>query len=422
MGAVVLLFATHVGIAKADGTFIPAANRTDMVYDASRDLIYIADGSSVLRYDIIQGGFLAPVNLGGQLVGMDLSPDSNTLAVADSTDDGVHEWVHLVNLNTLVDAKALLPFPAAGGTRTVAFVADGSLMVTSAWQVLRLNISTGQWSYPAEATGGIDASAISASGDGETIATATAGGIPGAWGIYYALTDQYEQNPYIDWFTFEIAANSNGTQFAVPTYDGTFIYDSAHNLLATLGTYAGQEPIGVAYHPVENQIFLPWEGTSEVRVYDTTTFQELGSFDFQDTFEWNGNSDFAQGHTRISLDGSLLMVSVTGGVRFLRMYSPLAAQAITVNASGMRGAGTVIPLKGPIGNGAALSYNVVSKPAHGLLSIVQNRATYIAFGNFTGMDSFTYSVGYGRATAMATVSINVGPPGKGKPTPLSGTP
>src|SRR6185369_6371980 len=66
-------------------SLISAPGRVDMVYDPGRDVVYITSGSSVLRYQLTAGTFLSPFALGGNLMGMDLSPDGNTLMVADSS-------------------------------------------------------------------------------------------------------------------------------------------------------------------------------------------------------------------------------------------------------------------------------------------------------------------------------------------------
>jgi hypothetical protein len=73
----------HVRLANAEGTFISAPNRVDMVHDQNRNLLYISSGGDVLRYDLNSHQFLPPFQLGGDLKGMDLSPDANTLAVTD---------------------------------------------------------------------------------------------------------------------------------------------------------------------------------------------------------------------------------------------------------------------------------------------------------------------------------------------------
>jgi DNA-binding beta-propeller fold protein YncE len=95
--------------ARAAGTFVSAPSRVDMVYDSARDTLYITSGASVLRYRLSTNSFLAPFNLGGSLAGLDLSPDGNTLVVADRTRDASSVWVHVVDLRTGASSKALFP-------------------------------------------------------------------------------------------------------------------------------------------------------------------------------------------------------------------------------------------------------------------------------------------------------------------------
>jgi len=59
-----LFFATD---AFAVGTFIPALARVDVAHDLKRDMVYITEGDSVLRYQIGTGTFLPPFVLGGSL-------------------------------------------------------------------------------------------------------------------------------------------------------------------------------------------------------------------------------------------------------------------------------------------------------------------------------------------------------------------
>src|SRR5206468_764622 len=72
---------------------IPAPNRADMVYDQGRDIVYITSGNQVLRYQLGSDSFLSPFQLSGNLKGIDMSPDGNTLLVADSSAD-TNVWVH----------------------------------------------------------------------------------------------------------------------------------------------------------------------------------------------------------------------------------------------------------------------------------------------------------------------------------------
>lgn len=400
-------------VSHADGTFIDAPNRVDMVNDAARGLVYISNGDRVLRYNIVSASFLDPIVLGGSLKGIALSPDGNTLAVADGAWGDDVTWLHLVNLDTLVDDKVTIPedplFPdGAYGTYAVAFDRSGGLLVSchSGWTSLRrLDTASMTWEVLLDRVTG-DAM-LAASGDGQTVGLAEAHISDGRWGVYNGASGRFtHREGYYDGasgFDYDIGVNGAGTQFAVMNWNGTKIYDANYQNIALLGSDF-DAPIGVGYHPVEQQAFFPWSGTHEVRVYDMRTFALLGSYDFEDDFQPTGDWAYMQGRTRLSADGSLLMVSVTGGVRFVRMYAPLSADDLSVDTNGRR---VTIQLKGHIGNDGALTYGLQIPPAHGKVFIAGDTATYLPAPGYSGKDSFTYAAHYGLAVANATVTLDV---------------
>lgn len=419
MLGIVALTATLVAAlpASAAGTLIPAPQRVDMVHDDSRGLIYISQGGEVLRYHIASGGFLSPIVLGGQLKGLDLSADNGTLAVADELSGTTSGWVHLVTLNDLT--ARTMPFTKDGnyesGTFSVRFAADGKLYATtefwgSGWTPLRkLDPATGVWTPLASVR---QATMLSTSGDGDTVAFAESNSSDGPWGLIDIPTGQLvRRSGYTNgtsWFNFEIGTDRLGSQFAIPTYGGTFVYNDAYQKVATLGQYAGPQPIGVAYHPVERRAYFPWSGSGQVRVYDMDTFTQTASHEFEDNFTNTGNHAYVRGRTKLSKDGSLLMVSVTGGVRFLQTYAPLSAAP--VSATALAGTPTSIALPGSIGNGGSLQYAIVRAPAHGSVTLAGAAATYTAQAGYSGSDSFRYRVQYGHAVREAEVDIAVTSP------------
>ncbi len=403
--------------ALAAGTFISAPQRVDMVHDDSRGLIYISQGGEILRYHIATGSFLPPIVLGGRLKGLDLSTDNGTLAVADDLSSVTSGWVHLVSLSDL--SARTMPFIKSGsyesGTFSVSFAADGKLYATTEFlgsggtPLRRLDPVTGIWTQVASVRQG---TMLSASGDGDTLAFAESNISDGRWGLLDIPTGQLvRRDGYTNgtsWFNFEIATDRLGSQFAIPTYGGTFIYNDVYQKVATLGQYAGPQPIGVAYHPVERSAYFPWAGGGQVRVYDMNTFTQTTSHDFEDTFTHTGNDAYVRGRTRLSKDGSLLMVSVTGGVRFLQTYPSLAAAP--VSAAALAGTPTSIALPGSIGNGGTLEYAIVRAPAHGSVSITGASASYTAQAGYSGSDSFRYRVRYGSAVREAEVDLAVTAP------------
>lgn len=415
IAAFLLSLGVGVGVAHADGTFIAAAKRTDMVFDQARNVIYIANGDRVLRYDVANQRLLTPIVLGGQLYGLDISPDCNTLAVGDGSGMAPTAWVHVVNLATLTDRKVTFPVDGTNmvgevGTYSVAFTGDGGLLTTSLFMgsgwvsMRRLDLATLQWTTLASVD---QATMLSASADHSAIAFAESNSSDGPWGVYYPGTGQIvRRQGYTDgtsWFNFEIATNADGTQFAVPTYDGMFVYDAQYQKTATLGEYAAGQPTGVAYDPVKPRAYFPWAESSDVRVYDMQSMQLLGSYNFNDTFDHTGNIAYGQGRTRISPDGQILMVAVTGGVRFVHLYDSIATEPVTANSGG----GQVwIQLHSTIPDS---DFDVVTPPAHGHVTLDGNIAAYVPDEGYRGEDSFVFRAYYGPVSATATATVTVDP-------------
>jgi hypothetical protein len=195
---------------------------------------------------------------------------------------------------------------------------------------------------------------------------------------------------------------------AIPTYNGTYICDASLIKFHLVGQYAGPQPIGVVYHPVEGTVYFAWSGSTEVRAFDTTSFAQTAAYDFEHTFTGTGNFAFTQGRLKMSRDGSLLFATVDGGVRYLRLYEPLAANSQSVSTN--EDSSAPITLSGSVGNGGAISYVITSNPSHGTLSGVGPNLTYNPAANYSGPDSFSFKAFYGVASsAPAAVSIIVYP-------------
>lgn len=395
-------------VALAAGVLIQAPGRIDMVHDAERKLIYITEGGNILRYHLPSASFLPPIVIGGELSGIDLSPDGTVLAVADRASSADELWVHLVGLGTLAPTKVSVPKRFyEGGMWTVAFAGDGSLITSSMYSgsMRRLSLATGLWTsmFPESQHSVM----IIASGDAKVISFAETNNSLGHWGVYFPETGRIDRRlghlHGTNWFNYEIATNRYGNQFAIPTYGGTLIYNQIYEKVVTLGAQAGSQPVGLVYHPVENLLYTAWWKTNEVRIHDTNTFAQVGAIDFEYTFTNSGNAAFRNGRSRMSRDGSLLMVSVGNGVRFVQLYSPLSAEDVTVAAA--TGMPVQITLAGAIGNNGRLAYSIVRAPVHGIVTLEGANATYTPDGSYNGSDSFLYRANYGRAAANAEVTI-----------------
>ena len=115
---------------------IPASSTpADVVEDSVRGLLYMTVSNQVLRYDLINGVFLTPFTLGGNLRGLDISPDNNTLVVADTTFSGSSNWVYVVDLPSGLSRQEMFSLASGeAGTWAVAFGFDGAAIITSGYQ------------------------------------------------------------------------------------------------------------------------------------------------------------------------------------------------------------------------------------------------------------------------------------------------
>ncbi len=410
--------------AYASGILIPAPNRMDMVYDSTRDIVYITERGAVLQYKISSNTFLPPFVLsnylitpytaGASLHGIDLSPDGNTLAVAESLHSEAEVWIHLVDLQTGTNKKVIFPrTPYEDGTFSVAYSNDGTILITSRFEgsgwvpMRRYNPATGVTTLIAPSVR--QDTMLTSSSDGSITGFVESNSSDGPLGRYRGINgDLLRKSGYTDgtgWFNYEMGVNHNGSQFAVPTYGGTFIYDAALRKIATIGQYAGPQPIGVVYHPAENIVYFTWSGSPEVRSFDTVSFAPLAPYNFEDNFTNQGNRAYIQGRLKTSRDGSLLFATVSGGVRYLRLYNPLTADSQNIITD--EGRPVAIKLAGSVGNGGKIAYTIKTGPAHGTLSGTAPNFTYTPGSGFFSQDTIEFNALYGAASAMAKITITV---------------
>jgi hypothetical protein len=398
----------------ASGSFITAPSRVDMVHDSQRDRLYITSGSSILRYDLRTGTFLTPIQLSGALKGIDISPDNKLLAVADTTRGSDTLWMHLVDLSNDTSRKVSFTREfGEGGSFTVAFGADGAALVSSTYEgsgwvpMRRYDPATNTTQTLASVR---QNTMLTSSADGSVIGFAESNSSDGPFGRYLvADRTLLRKSGYTygtSWFNYEIGVARNGSQYAVPTYGGTFIHDNTLTRYATIGQYAGPQPIGVVYHPTSDIVYFAFAKTNEVRAYDTNTLQQIGSYNFEYTFDHPGNYAFTQGRLKISRDGSLLFATVGNGIRYVRLEGSPIAHNQTIAAT--EDIPQAIKLLGSEKEGVAATYAVLTQPSHGTLSGVIPNLTYTPATNYNGPDSFTFRINQnGIDSNIGTISIDV---------------
>lgn len=299
--------------------FITAPTRADVAYDSSRSVLYISGSDSIMRFDMLTQSFMAPIFLGGSTLGMDISPDGRTLAVANRSRGATKNFIDLVDLETGTSSRVGFDLAfGEGGTFTVAYDSAGKLLVSSAyegsgWVPLR---KYDPLSGMTSTIGSVrQNSMLSASADNSSIAITESNISSGPYGVYRVGNVSYNSNRTLGWFTFEVGISRNGQQIAVPTYNGTYI-DDPSTVIPSIGTYAGQTPIGVAYSPNSDAVYFPFAQSNFIAAHSTITGQEIQRFTVPGTFDWTGNFAFSEGRTKIADDASFLFSTLDNGIYF----------------------------------------------------------------------------------------------------------
>lgn len=401
--------------ARADGVLVPAAQPADAIYDEQRDLLYISSGSQLLRYQVASGAFLAPLELGGHLMGLDLSPDGNTLAVADAGYDATARvnWVHLVDLGGPSARRVTFALDyIEAGTYAVAWGSDGRLLVTSTC-ANSCTVPLRRYDPATHTVATLDrlnrSAVLSASADRSVIAFTETTVLGGVWGRYRVADGNFLRQ-FVPGYRFEVAASRDGRQFAVTTFSATGITDASLAPQASIGAAPGPRPLAAAFHPGRNRVYFPWVGTSTVQIYDTTTWQPVGALDAEYVFPPNAsNMAFGPGRARLSRSGTELAVVVDGGVRLM----PVDNQAPVAQARHVRvpeDQPRTISVSATDADGDDLRYQVVGAPLHGSLQGTAPDWVYVPAPDFNGQDSFTFVARDAAGASLpARVDIDVTP-------------
>lgn len=329
----VLSAALAVTSATAETLFIPAANSADMAHDQLRQLLYISAGDSVLRFDMTTRQMLAPFRLGGQLAGIDISPDGRWLAVADLTFDVARPqgrtsgWFHLVDLTTGGAERVAVP-PVSiyneQGTYSVAFAADGLVYVTTG--------PFGQYGYlrsydprsralrviPIGFTGAIvNRTMLTTSRDKTILLFGQAAISDGSWGALSVFDGRvlFRQGPDgAGFFITGAALSRDNTQVVTYGYDLTsfdipsFVKTTRFRA-TTLITAAG-----AVYHPFRDLLYLTITGYRDILIVDSRTFREIGRYATPLHFPWTPTSAHAPGRLKTSADGRWLFAVLPNGI------------------------------------------------------------------------------------------------------------
>ena len=399
----------------ASNVLIPVWNiPADIVPDSARGLLYMTASNQVQRYDLVNGVFLTPFTLGGNLRGIDISPDNNTLIVADTTYSGGSNWVHVIDLPSGTNHKALFPYQP--GTWAVAFGYDGAVLVTSeflgsGWAPMRrYDPVNGNYTTVGNP---LQDSMVSSSGDGRVIAVAESNSSPAPFDRYDVTRQTISTTVNLGSFLFEGAVNRNGSQFAALASSGTYLLNSDFTNFTQLLTIPTS--IGVAYHPQADLAFFAVASSSYVLALETHTLAEITRYDCGNAFFQPPNTftlAFQQGRVRASRDGNNVFVTMNGGVRWISRGTGLPADL------GLGQVGSANPIR--VGSNLTYTITATNSGPNGVsdakvFDLLPLGVTFVSANASQGACILSNGVVIGSlgviaSGSVATVSIVVGTP------------
>ncbi len=225
--------------------YIPIQNYRDLVYDPTRDLLYITTGDGLVqRFDPYTETLLAPYQVGDSLEGADITLDGgSSLFVADGVHGVTQGWVHDLNLNTGAVTNATYPLTATEtGTYDVGIAANGKGMVTLAGTgglpVYELDVATNTLRVRTDAPGSLGGglvdpgTAVASGADHTYLAVAELQNGVGPLFAYSSRTDVFLTPRNLQGTITRPAVSRDGSLISENEGDDEGLYDQIFHLIA----------------------------------------------------------------------------------------------------------------------------------------------------------------------------------------------
>jgi sugar lactone lactonase YvrE len=305
--------------------FIPVANRRDLVFDPTRDLLYITTASGqVQRYDVANQTLLTPWNVGTSLNGADITPDGNTLLVTENQISGSQGILHEVDLNSgqVTNLRYNLTSIEGGGWE-VAVANNGNAFFSSRFQgsgqvqLRQLDLATGTITNRQAIN---QDTHIRRAADGSLLFLTESNSSAGPILTYDPATDTFPHSAQTAaYYDDAIAAVSrDGSLIATELgygpsfYYGVSIMDRSFNSIRTLApNFNG----GLTFDPNRDLFYVADAAADQVVAFDTNTWTERFRLNIGETIP--ASTPLGSGEMTVSSDDSELFLSTPLGVRMI---------------------------------------------------------------------------------------------------------
>ena len=345
LAAMVLIVFGALSPEVAWGQLISIPTRKDHAFDPVNRILYVTTTSgTVERWDAETGGLLSAWTIGGDLGGVDVTPDGATVLVADRRFDTGTDLGLIHRVDAASGVVTTLEFPLDGGqpsfTETgswdVVALSNGRALFTtdfvgSAWVPfhqldLATNVVTPRTDTLGSGFGGEvrERTWVFRNGDHSVVLGLESDSSGGPFFSYSAVSDTFLGDGSTSSFHSDGtgAVSADGDWLAVEVGNELRIYESAIN--ASVQTIPGVNG-GVTFHPVSNYLFGLNATTDEVVVYRTGTWSEIARFAAGVSLD--PTSRFDDGVVSFDAKTNSLFVSVAQGVQRIKTGIPEPSSA-----------------------------------------------------------------------------------------------
>lgn len=311
----------------AHDEIIPTPNRSSLIWDPHRNLLYITTDDGVLeRFDAASRLLLEPWDIGISQLGADITPDGQFLFVTDEIDAQLQPQIRRVDLDTgAITTWSFTPETREIHTWDIKIVSDTKGFVTtefngSGWLPIReFDLATGEFTirtdFPGSSGSNVTGKTIlRRSLDRSTLYVLEGNISSGPMIVYDVATDTFIAD--VDGRDFpEFAASSpTGDAIVRTTLHGDVdVRDRSLNLIQELTLVDG----GVVFDTVRPFLYVADDNSNRIIAFDTRSYEERFRMFIRESF--NSLSRFDVGEMEISSDGSLLFLSTGEGVRLYEL-------------------------------------------------------------------------------------------------------
>ena len=309
-------------IASSGSTLIVQPGVTDIVFDTSRQILYIAAGNDTIRrYSLVARGFLSPIIVGGAAIGLDLTPSNSTLYVADSLEVADKAFIRRVNL---ADGSVLPPLQFdTPGTETgcfdISIGANGKALITttssnaSPVPLRELDLATGvitvRADAPAAAGGGLVGSGtrIFRGSDRSQLLLTEGTDATGPLFTYLSATGLFVDGPSTASVTnTRHSAVSRDSQLFASDIFGPSLMDSDFQVQEIFRRFDG----GLSFDGTRDVLYAIDSFTDELVAYNVQNYQEI----YRENIGENVGGLY-YGQIGVIPDGQNLFLTTVSGVR-----------------------------------------------------------------------------------------------------------